>query len=340
MFSHYLEKTIALFIFSLLYISCTKGVSSHQSAKVHKNLENNNVGQNISYYEKLMPPENIVVVNNQTGTEKYLTLQWPSVPEAESYRIYYAVYPTYQHKSGSLKAKDYRLLVEIPARADNVSMRWNHNIPQIPLRRYSYRLSCVSEDEESNLSEAVDGWRIPINEEEALRDIDYNIHFAQASVPNFGRQGQETVIHGRASGNYVYASKMTKIMSKFDNYADFETILNGNPSMKISLFPLGVRMHGNISVSGLYRAVVTYDDLFCVVGGYTRKGSIKIAYHHPSKGVLQKNYNYDQIRSLLKTVAYDANEVKPKPPASEWDESDSEYTHTMRKMAKLSSAIR
>ena len=328
---------MALCTIVIFFGSCGKA-TLHQSANVTQSENNDNLPVQV-VYDKMTAPQNVSVLNNKTGTEKYLTLQWTPVAGAQSYRIYYAVYPTYQYKSGSLAAKDYKLLVEIPARTGTL-MIWNHDIPQIPLRRYSYRITSVNDREESALSLAADGWRIPIDEEEALRDIDYNIHFAQTAVPNFGRQGQEAVIQGRASGGYFYASKMSKIMSRFENYADFETILNGNPSMKISLFPLGVRMKGDIDVSGLYKAVMTYDDLFCVVGGYTRKGKIKIAYYHPSKGILQKGYSYDQIRNLMKTVAYDANEVKPRPPVGEWDESDLEYTHTMRKMAKLSSGIK
>ena len=332
-----IRKVTALCTIVIFFGSCGRA-TLHQSANVTQSENNDNLPVRV-VYDKMTAPRNVSVLNNKTGTEKYLTLQWTPVAGAQSYRIYYAVYPTYQYKSGSLAAKDYKLLVEIPARTGTL-MTWNHNIPQIPLRRYSYRITSVNDREESALSSAADGWRIPIDEEEALKDIDYNIHFAQTSVPNFGRQGQDAVIHGRASGVYFYASKMSKIMSKFEDYADFETILNGNPSMKISLFPLGVRMKGDIDVSGLYKAVMTYDDLFCVVGGYARKGKIKIVYYHPSKGILQKDYTYDQIRNLLKTVAYDANEVKPRPPASEWDESDSEYIHTMRKMANLSSGIK
>lgn len=325
--------SVEILIAAFFLTSC-KGAALFQSADAQPESVYYNIPEEISD-KKLMPPEDLRVVNHKTGTQKYLTLKWSAVSGAKAYRIYYAVYPTYQYRSGKLPLKNYELLVELPADPNKNFMVWNHHIPAVPLRRYSYCVASVNDWETSEFSPAVDGWRFPTDEKEALLDIDYNIHFAQTAIPDFGKQGRESIVSGRASGNYYYASKMTKVMSKFENYADFETILNGDPTIKINFFPLGVRMNGDINVSGLYKAVVTYNDLICVPGGYTRKGKIKITYHHPEKGILQKEYDYDQIRSMLKTVAYNADEVRPRPPAAEWDESAPEYMQRMRKIAKL-----
>lgn len=290
--------------------------------------------------DKLVPPQ-IFVLNNKTSQDKYLTLQWASVPDADMYVIYRAVYPTHVHASGSLESKAYKKHIEIPADPLASTMSYNDPIPHLPLRRYSYVITAVNKNGESSFSSFVDGYRVPMDEEEALLDMDYTMHFVQSSIPNFGKQGLEVTVTDRANaGTYHYASKVTKIKSEFSNYGDFETILtNGQGfSMKINWSPLGTKMNGPIHAKGLYNATLTYDNLVGVEGGYTRSGNITITYEHPEKGTLTRKYSYEQARALLKTVAHDASEVYPHPPKSEWDESDPNYTRAARKAARTARA--
>ncbi len=125
-------------------------------------------------------------------------------------------------------------------------------MPSVPLRRYAYRVTSVNEEGESVFSKTVEGYyRMPMDEKEVLKDMDYTIHFAQSSIPHFGQMGLKVIVPGRASGIYYYASEMTNITSQFENYADFETVLNGNPKITVTLNPMGTRMNGNITAWGL-----------------------------------------------------------------------------------------
>lgn len=163
--------------------------------------------------------------------------------------------------------------------------------------------------------------------------MNYTVHFAQSAIPKFGEMGLKETIVGRGSGTYNYASEITNIKSQFSSYADFETILNGAPGMKVSLVPAGVYMKGSIIVTSLYNAKLTNHNLFGIVGGYSTKGSVTIEYQHPTRGTLTATYNFDQARSLMKTVAGNSSEKQPRPPASEWDESSPGYTRAAKQLA-------
>ena len=168
---------------------------------------------------------------------------------------------------------------------------------------------------------------MPKNADEALQDIDYTIHFAQSKIPRFGAQGVKATVEDRPkTGEYYYASQWNHQASKFTNYGDFETILNGAPSMKVSLIPQGVYMSGSITVTGLYNATLTYNNLFGVVGGYSKHGGVTVEYKHPTQGTLKKNYSFEEAKKLMKTVASNASEKKTAPSASEWDESSTSYS--------------
>lgn len=337
MFKRCFLRYISLFTI-FVFISCE--IPTRRSSAVVGDVDHSGSQGGVGTNDKLVPPQ-IFVLNNKTSQDKYLTLQWASVPNADTYVIYRAVYPTHAHASGSLESKAYKKHIEIPADPLTSTMFYNDPIPNLPLRRYSYVITAVNNNGESDFSSFVDGYRVPVDEEEALLDIDYTMHFVQSSIPNFGKQGLEVTVTDRANaGTYHYVSKATKIKSEFSNYGDFETILtNGQGfSMKINWSPLGTKMNGPIHAKGLYDATVTYENLVGVEGGYTRSGNIIITYQHPEKGVLTRKYSYDQARSLLKTVAHDASEVYPHPPKSEWDESDPGYTRAARKAARSARA--
>ena len=275
----------------------------------------------------LPAPGGFTVSNNHTTTEKYLTLQWTPVPEATGYRVYRAVFP-YHGETADLPDQAFKLLTEIsqpyPLPA---TMSYNHWIPEVPLRRYQYRVTATRYWGESKFSDTLTGYRKPVDLIEAARDIDYTMHFAQSRIPNFGEMNLDETVLGRASGSYHYMSKITKSLSKFENYAEFETILNGNPKMVPTLKPLGVKMNGDIVATGLYNAKITYKDLVGVLGGLTAAGSITIEY----EGQTPQTFDYKDAKNFMKTVATTADEVHPAPPRREWDEADPNYVRAVRR---------
>ncbi len=282
-----------------------------------------NVGSDVT----LAAPGDFTVSNNHTTTEKYLTLQWKPVPEATGYRVYRAVFP-HHGETADLPDKAFKLLTEIsqpyPLPA---TMTYNHQIPEVPLRRYQYRITALRYWGESVFSNTITGNRKPVDSIEAARDMDYTMQFAQGRIPNFGSMGLDDTVLGRASGSYHYMSKINKSLSHFENYADFETILNGNPKMQITLRPMGVKMNGTISATGLYNAKITYNDLVGVLGGLTAGGSITIEYESHSP----QSFSYEEAKKFMKTVATTADEVHPAPPRREWDESDPNYVRAVRR---------
>ena len=283
----------------------------------------------------LLPaPAGVQLENNATAEQKYLMLRWNFVPGATGYRVYRAVYPAHTYTSG-LPDQAFKRLIELHAEdfLHKDMMEFRNDLPSVPLRRYAYRVTSVNEEGESVFSETVEGYRMPVDEKEALEDMDYTIHFAQSSIPGFGKMGLKVIVPGRASGTYYYASEMTNIRSQFENYADFETILNGNPRMTVSLNPMGTRMNGNITASGLYHATMTYNNLIGVLGGLTKGGSISITYLHPVRGSLSSTYNYQEAKTFMKSVITEDREAQGHPPASEWDEADPGYIRGARRAA-------
>lgn len=273
----------------------------------------------------LATPEEFTVLNNYTTTEKYLTLQWTPVPEATGYRVYRAVFP-HHGKTADLPDKAFKLLTEISQPYPlPVTMTYKHWIPEVPLRRYQYRITATRYWGESKFSDTLTGYRRPVDLIEAAKDMDYTMHFAQSRIPNFGTMNLDETVLGRASGGYHYMSTMTKSLSKFDHYADFETILSGDPKIQITLQPMGVKMSGDINATGLYNAKITYNDLVGVLGGLTAGGSITIEYGNQSQ-----TFDYKDAKNFMKTVATTADEVHPSPPRREWDESDPNYVRAVR----------
>ncbi len=335
-----LKRSFLIKIFLVMviftFVSCP-APTTRSSAQVG-DADHSGGQESVGSNDKLFPPDSLMVVNNGTGSEKYLELQWSTVPGATMYTIYRAVYPTHAHPNGSLMDKAYKKLVEIPAQAFLAStMTYCDEIPRLPLRRYSYVITARNENGETAFSNPVDGYRVPIDQEEALLDIDYTIHFVQSSTPGFGQAFKEAKVQDRPkTGTYHYSSKIGNIKSHFYNYGDFETILATSGDFNMQQEGLGSKMNGPINVSGLYNATLTYHNFVGALKGLSRSGTITITYEHPQKGRLFKEYSFEEARRLMKTVAYDEGEKQPRPPASEWDEADPSYTRRAQEIARRS----
>ncbi|MGL4524177.1 MAG: fibronectin type III domain-containing protein [Spirochaetia bacterium] len=286
-------------------------------------------GNDIGGSKDLVAPANFKIVNNGTGTETFLTLEWDSVPHATLYRVYRAVYPTRSHMAEPA-AREFKLLTTVDASsAVGGKLTTQHNIPHLPLRRYAYKVTAANDDGESESTAVLTGYRVPIDQLEALKDIDYTVHFAQTSISNFGAAYKEATIHGRGGGNYFYRSN-TSPKSRFQNHNDFEVVLNGDPSMSLNIFTQRVTMNGDINISGLYTGKMTYHSLLGAEGGLTKNGQVTISYNHPTKGTLTRKYNFEEIRQHMKTVAMNPVDKIAAPHKSEWNEADASYTRQMK----------
>ncbi len=313
-----------VFVAFSFFISCT--TPTKRSRPLTGSADHSGGIANVGSDELLPAPSDFNVKNNGTKTEKYLTLEWTPVPDATGYRIYRAVYP-HHAQTGDLPDKAFKLLIEMsqPYPLPD-KMTYDHQIPEVPLRRYQYRITATRYWGESHFSDPINGNRKPVDLIEAARDMDYTMHFAQSSIPNFGAMGLDETVFGRASGNYHYMSRINKSLSRFDNYADFETILNADPQMQITISPMGVKMTGDVNATGLYEAKITYNGLVGVIGGLTKGGSIKVEYDGKNQ-----TFEYTEAKKFMKTVAATADEVHPAPPRREWDEADLNYVRTMRR---------
>lgn len=283
---------------------------------------------NVGSDTTLPAPADFTIQNNYTTQEKYLRLAWTPVPEATGYRIYRAVFP-HHGETADMPDQAFKLLAEISQPYPLPSeMTYDHQIPEVPLRRYQYRITSVRDWGESEFSAVLTGYRKPVDPLEAARDIDYTMHFGQSRIDRFGEMGMDVTELGRASGTYHYMSKMTKSLNHYSGYANFETILNGNPNMSITLSPPGAKMTGDIHASGLYEATLTYNDLLGVLGGLTKGGSITIKYNGKSE-----TYSYTEAKKFMKTVATSTDEKHPTPPRREWDEADPNYVRMIHRQS-------
>ncbi|MGL4524175.1 MAG: hypothetical protein ACRCVN_01455 [Spirochaetia bacterium] len=283
-----------------------------------------NVGTDTS----LAIPTNFAVENNGTGTDKFLKLSWTPVAGATGYRVYRAIYPTIMHKTNP-QDQEFKLLQELtqpfplPTKIDV-----KHNIPEVPLRRYAYYVTATRYYGESNFSQMITGWRVPVDEVEALRDLDYTVHFAQTRIPKFGEMNLDEIVNGRGGGTYHFTSKITKMRSDFKSYCNFEVILNGTPKMAINMSPIGTKMNGETLITGLYNARTIHKDFLGTVGGLSAGGQIVMEYDHPTRGLLKRAFDYKEASRFMRSVALTADEIYPAPPRREWDESDSSYVRT------------
>ncbi|MGL4524176.1 MAG: hypothetical protein ACRCVN_01460 [Spirochaetia bacterium] len=321
-------------LYLILFILASCGPPTTRRRPLVGNADHSGGIANVGTDKDLGIPSDFFVDNHMTANEKFLTLSWNAVSDATGYRIYRAVYATSEHMADP-QPKEFKLLQEItqpyplPSR---ISI--NHPIPEVPLRRYAYYVTATRYYGESDFSQMIYGWRMPVDEIEALKDMDYSMHFAQSSISNFGEMNIDTTVLARASGSYEYSSKIGKAISNFRYYVDFETTIHGSPRISVTLSPLGIKMNGTIQATGLYTAKITYENLQAVQGGFTQSGIVKIEYDHPSRGKLTKSLDASEARKVMKTVAFNADDVWPKPPRREWDEADPNYVRTIRKSYK------
>lgn len=319
---------VLLLFVEMSFISCV--VPTMQSGIGIGNTDFSDTSSNVGSNPTLSAPKNLEILNNKTATETFLTLSWDSVSQAGGYVIYRAVYPTLVQTQ--LEEKAFKFFTVLKG-THNTS--YQYQIPHVPFRRYAFRVTAINGEGESYFSQSVDGWRLPISEEEALKDIDYTIHFAQSQVKGFGSSGKNVNLKGRGGGTYLYSTPIIgKLQSKFSSYADFETVIDGDPQMQITFSPLGMKMNGSLNISGLYTATLTYIDLQGVEGGLTKGGQIKITYHSP-QGIKEKTYSYQQAKTFMRSVAETEAEKSPSPPSSEWDESDPGFTRAARYAVSL-----
>lgn len=328
MFFHSAKRIIYLVVFLLIetiLISCV--VPTVQSGIGIGDADFGDTSANVGSNPHLSAPQNLTVLNNKTTKDTFLELKWDPVDKAGGYAVYRAVYPT--SVQTHLEDKNFKFFAVVKG---SQTTSYKYEIPGIPLRRYVFRVTALNKDGESHFSQSADGWRLPVDAEEALRDIDYTIHFAQSQVKGFGSAGKKVTLKGRGSGVYVYNTPIFgRLQSSFSSYADFETVLNGSPQMQVTTSPLGMKMNGDIQVTGLYNATLTYIDLQGVTGGLTKGGKIKISYQNPNLSKPdEKEYTYQQAKSLMRSVAETEAEKAPAPPRSEWDESSPSFTRAIR----------
>lgn len=247
--------------------------------------------------QKIGQPKNLRILNNRTSMERTLTLEWNPVPNAEQYNIYRA---TLKHAGASkdrLTAKDYKKVATVN------DVGYQAPLNTVPLRRYVYRVVAVDGGGAEGVGALSDiAYRLPVDIDEFLLDVDFTIIHAQTQIRGFGDNGSSGNISGRYRGRYNYAASFSSSRSQWDNYMSFEVQLNGNPSMSISISPVGATMNGTLNISGLYSGTVTYNRFFGAPGGYAIGGGLTAVYNHPVRGRLQKTYSYSDASFLHSVV--------------------------------------
>ncbi|SFB74651.1 fibronectin type 3 domain-containing protein [Brevinema andersonii] len=247
--------------------------------------------------QKIGQPQNFRILNNKTSTERTLTMEWDAVPNAEQYNIYRA---TLKHAGASvehLTLNDYKKVATVN------DTGYQAPLNTVPLRRYVYRVVAVDGGGAEGVG-SLSGiaYRLPVDIDEFLLDVDFTIIHAQTQIRGFGDNGSSGSIPGRYKGMYYYNASMSGARSRWDNYISFEVQLTGNPSISISISPMGAYMTGPVSISGLYTGTVTYNNFLGAPGGYAIGGSLTAVYNHPVHGTLQKIYSYTDAGFLRSVV--------------------------------------
>lgn len=247
--------------------------------------------------QKIGQPENFRILNNKTSTERTLTMEWDAVPNAEQYNIYRA---TLKHAGASvdrLTLSDYKKVATVN------DVGYQAPLNTVPLRRYVYRVVAVDGGGAEGVGSLSDiAYRLPVDIDEFLLDVDFTIIHAQTQIRGFGDNGSSGNISGRNKGMYYYNASMSGARSQWDNYISFEVQLTGNPSMSISISPMAAAMTGPVNISGLYSGTVTYNGFLGAPGGYAIGGGLTAVYNHPVHGRLQKTYSYTDAAFLHSVV--------------------------------------
>jgi len=261
--------------------------------------------------KKIAAPENLKILNNKAATQ-IVTLRWDNVPNARKYVIYRA---TLKHMgvldSVQLKNHMFKEIAEVQNNA------YQATLTSFPLRRYIYQIKAIDGGDAAGLAKTSETvWRVPVSVEEFLKDVDFSIIHAQKQVNNFGYNGSSGTVQGRHKGSYEYKAGISGSKSSWFGYVGFEVQLEGQPSLQISLSPMGAKMDGDVHISGLYSGKVTYNNLLGLDGGYTGGGSITAHYNHPSKGTQTKTWTYTEAGAILQSVIL-KSESKPSTPQFE-----------------------
>ncbi|MGL4367786.1 MAG: fibronectin type III domain-containing protein [Brevinemataceae bacterium] len=263
--------------------------------------------------QKIQTPRAFQILNNRTSKHKYLSLSWDFVDGATKYRVYRATFKHRFETISDLSESRYTLITEL----DNTSKFYNDPLPQIPLRRYAYKVSAVNDaGEESLKSSPIEGYRLPNDINEFIRDVDYSIYYTQYQINNFGSIGVAAVVKGRGGGCYDYSSQFSSIRNNWLNLTQFEITLDGNPRMDVIINPAGSAMNGPVNVSGIYKGSIEYIGVQALAGGTVAAGSIKAVYHNPSKGVEQTTRSVADLNVLMITIRI-GNDPPYSPPGAE-----------------------
>ena len=259
-------------------------------------------GDNAEYIF-LHSPQTITVEGHKTATDIFV-LKWDTIPKAESYNVYQVILHSRKAVINNIKKED--LMGLNTTKKNSVKIK----LTDIPLRRYAFYVEALDFKGlviKSFTSGIV--WRYPKNVEEFIQDVDFTIAHAQKQIKNFGLGGSKKIVKGRAHGEYDYVACVLGSKSDWNNYSSFEVILDGRPTIDISVFPTGAVMDGIVNISGLYEGQIIYKKLFGKTGGLTSGGSILARYKHPEKGWIEQEFSYKEAAKILKSVVLSRDEI-------------------------------
>ena len=261
--------------------------------------------------KKMSAPQNVRVLKNNTAT-KSMTIAWDRISGANSYNIYRA---TLAHRGSDPNKLEIAHFKKVGS-AQNAAYTLDFNT--YPIRRYVYLVKGVDAGgAEGVLTKTELVKRLPVDLEDFAKDVDYTIVEAQTQVPNFGYQGSGGSISGRAQGKYDYYAGMSGSKNIWSSYSSFETILDGEQSVTISITPMGAYLNGPANISGLYEGKITYTNLLAAEGGFVLRGSMTIEYKHPTKGWLKETWDASKAGAILQSVVLSGSESAPRKPTFE-----------------------
>lgn len=240
--------------------------------------------------------QEITVEGDKTASDTFI-LKWSDIPKAEGYNVYQVTLHSRKAIVNNIKKED---LIKL-----NITKKNSFKIKliDIPLRRYAFFVEALDFKGQIITSFTSDiVWRYPKSVEEFIQDVDFTMVHAIKQIKSFGLGGSRQIIKGRAYGEYDYVACVMGSKSAWNNYSSFEVILNGNPTIEISIYPTGAVMDGVVNISGLYEGQIIYKKLFGKTGGLTSGGSILARYKHPEKGWIEQEFGYKDAAKILKSV--------------------------------------